>query len=514
VEDQAVNRTFFARADDAQVGEFHYHLGLVEFTLSEPAKAIVMQISEGRQQVSVEQRDESTLVQLAYEVTSFFHEMRHFVDTFGTMAGISLFSARLVVLKEFVALSEALNEARMRWDLPLSKWAMQDDCPQAVRDVVRRARTFDIASDIYIAPFTPVEIDGHREDLKIELDYERGGKADAFPLRIGRIDDSGIERLRTVLFPLGLEALMEGNAHALSRTLVEHYFPEPIAQRLQHRSNIIQSRDERGLDDQRAAQTTMPYMVTDLLITRFLKCHGISKFPRDLIFGLTDRALTTSSIQRRQEIPGTTEMHTDRAGGVLVDLLEAEDPQALGAGSVSDAPEMTKAYEALLAGLERGGDWQTVKDDTMPLSSIAIWESYIAQSFIVPLLRERLATGHRAFTSHEGFITLLPKIGLPPARVANGRLMLAIMPPRVQQAWWHQLMLGEILRQLIRGDGSVFCPRAHATVPGVTTMNLAFEGDCQRHLRLGCGTFRPGQAAMITPKCLFEDALRVCALQR
>jgi hypothetical protein len=92
-------------------------------------------------------------------------------------------------------------------------------------------------------------------------------------------------------------------------------------------------------------------------------------------------------------------------------------------------------------------------------------------------------------------------------------LILSTMPDRVQQAWWHQMMLGEIVRQLVRGHPRVFCPRAYGTVPGIGTDNLASEGDCERHRRLGCGSFRAGEV-VTTPKCLFESALRVCALRR
>lgn len=510
-----MNHTFFARADDAQVGSFHYPLGMVAFTTSAAAHEIIRKIVRMENPIAIDENDENKLMQLAYEMVSYLHEMRHFVDTFGTMAGISLFSARLAMLKEFMNLSEALRSGGMRWRFPDAEWSGEIIPSQDIRDYVRRARAFDVGSDIYIAPFSPVEIDGHLDEGLIELEYERGGTADAFPLRVGLLGEDGTERLRTVLFPLGVEALMEGNAHAFCRSFIEHHFPESVAQRLQYGVSKIKARDEHGRDDQRAAQTTTPYMVTDLLITRFLRNHGISKFPRDLVFALTDRILAMSAIRFLDAPSGKTALHVDRVGAKLVGLLEAADPQSLGSGIiVADVPDVTEAYKGVLAGLEQGGDWHTVDDDNTPRSSIAIWESYIAQNIIVPLLRARLASNHEAFASYEGFVTLLSKVGSPPARVANGQLTLSTMPPRVQQAWLHQMMLGEILHQLVRGNGSVFCPRAYGTVPGLNTMNLAFEGDCQRHRRLGCGTFRLGQAAVIAPKCLFEDGLRVSALQR
>ncbi|MFL6258633.1 MAG: hypothetical protein ACJ76Y_02875 [Thermoanaerobaculia bacterium] len=509
-----MNNVFFIRAEETQFGSFHYPLGLIETSMSDSAWAFFKEVIGGVQPTSVDEQDEDALVHLAYEITSLFHEMRHFFDTFGTLAGLSLFSGRLTLLKEFVALADTLLSMGMGWQLPLSTWALAADCPKEIRDFVRRARAFDISSEIYIAPFDPIEIDGHRDDMKIELDYARGGKADAFPLRITLINEEGETESRTVLFPLGLEALLEGSAHTLCRNLVDCYFPESVAQRLQHRVQKITVLDEHGQTDQRAAQTSTPYMVCDLLITRFFQRHGIEQFPRDLILELIDRALSTSFIRMLEPQPGMTAMYVERVGARLVNILESEDFNVLVSGATSDESEVMEAYEGMLANLEEGGEWQSIEDDHMPASSIAIWETYMAKSFIVPLFRQRLATGHRAFRSHDGFLEMLSKIGLPPARVVNGKLMLGVMPPRVGGAWLHCLMLGEVMRQLVRGSGSVFCPRAHETVPGITTINFAYEGDCQSHRRLGCGTFRVGQPAGIVPKCLFEDTMRVCALKR
>jgi hypothetical protein len=416
-------------------------------------------------------------------------------------------------LKRFVALSGWLRARGLRWRLPLKQWAASGDCPPVIRNFLRQAQAFDLGSELYISPFKPLEIEGHRDELNVAVDYERGGKADAFPLPIDRGREGGNPRKCTVLYPLGMETLMEGNAHAICRTLVERYFPQPVADRFRYKTRMFTSEDEKGQSDQRAAQTQTPYMVGDLLITRFLASHGITRFPRDLVLGVIDKTLSHMPIDFRESMAGVTEAHIDRVGARLVKTLESEDPQALADRGPSDDAETDRRYKALLVEMEKVGDWQSVEDDRTPAASLAIWEKYMAQTFIVPLLRKRLASGHRPFRTYEGFLAMLPRIGLPPARVANGELMLGRMPARVQQAWWHQLMLGEIARQLVRGEAHVFCPRAWSAIPGIATMNLALEGDCQRHIRLGCGTFRLGQPGL-TPKCAFEGALRICALER
>jgi hypothetical protein len=500
----------FSRTEDTQFGSFHYPLGLIEFDFSAKAREGFERIRRGERFTAADGNDDK-LTQIAYEMMSLFHEMRHFVDMFGTTAGCALFGGYVARLKEFAEISGIMREAGMRWKFPLAKWSGENDCPAAVRKFIRQARAFSVGVDLFISPFNPVEIDGHRDDLLVELDYERGGKADAFPLRIGVIRGDE-ETLRTILFPIGLEALTEATAHALSRSLVGNYFPPSVAQRLENRSATFDISEDQAAE-QIAAQTATPYMAVDLMITRFLQRHSIFEFPRDLVFAVVDRVLSTAKIGLIEVQPGSIAFHFDRVGSMLLDLLESEDPELLKAGTISDKSLLTNAYKSLVDGLESGGDWESVEDDRSPLSSVMIWESYVAKNFMLPLLRERVATNGSVFDKQNEFLGLINRIGLPPVRVTNGKLLFGDMPERVQQAWVHQLMLGQILDQLVK-EAPIFCPRAFSTLPGIGTVNLAFESDCDGHIQMGCGTFRPGQMAATTPNCLFEGALRVSALER
>jgi hypothetical protein len=282
---------------------------------------------------------------------------------------------------------------------------------------------------------------------------------------------------------------------------------------LEDRSATFDVSEDQAANDQIAAQMATPYMAVDLMIGRFLQGHGIFGYSRDLVFAAVDRVLSTAKIGLIEVQPGTTGLHFDRVGRMLLDLLESEDPELLKAGTISDNSVLTSAYKSLVADLEGGGDWESVKDDRSPLSSVKIWESYVAKNFMLPLLRERVATNGNVFTKHNEFLGLINRIGLPLVRVVNGKLVFGDMPERVQQAWVHQLMLGQILHQLVK-QGPIFCPRAFSTLPGIDTVNLAFETGCDAHIPMGCGTFRPGQRAATTPNCLFEHALRVSALER
>jgi hypothetical protein len=500
----------FSQTGATQFGDFNYPLGLLAFDLSASGRDGFERISRG-ERFNAADGDEDALTRLAYEMMSLFHEMRHFIDMFGTAAGCALFGGYVARLKEFAEISATMREAGIRWKFPLVKWSGENDCPLAVRKFIRQARAFSVGVDLFISPFNPVEIEGHCEDLLVELDYERGGKADAFPLRIGLIKGDE-ETLRTMLFPIGLEALTEANAHALSRNLVGHYFPPSIAERLEQRSTTF-DREDQATTDEIAKHMAMLYMAVDLMITRFLKGQGIFGYPRDLIFAVVDRVLSTAKIALIEVQPGTTALHCDRVGSMLLDVLESEDPELLKAGTISDKSVLTSAYKSLIASLESGGDWKSVQDDRSPLSSVKIWESYVAKNFMLPLLRERVATNGRVFAKHNEFLGLINRIGLPPVRVVNGKLVFGNMPERVQQAWVHQLMLGQILNDMVKKE-EISCPRAYSIFPGIDAVNFAFEGDCDEHMVMGCGTFLPGQAATTTPNCLFEHALRMSSLER
>ena len=342
----------------------------------------------------------------------------------------------------------------------------------------------------------------------MEVDCKNGGKADAFPLRVGVIQD-GQEVLKTVLFPIGLETVLEANAHAISRTLVEHYFPATVAQRLEHR---YQTFDAVKDDNVTAAGATMPYMVVDLLISRVLRGFGIAAFPRDLVLAVVDRVLSEASIRIIEVSPGATAAYADRFGGMLVDVLVGAKKEDLQRGVVSRSEAIDGAYKALLSELESGGDWQSIADDNSPLSSVRIWETYVAKHIMVPLLRARIASQGRAFTEHTEFLFLINQIGSPPVRVANGKLLFNL-PKRVQAAWWHQLMLGAMLDDILFGEAA-FCPRAFQRIPGIGEVNLAFEDTCQDNLHWGCGTYRPAESVDDLPNCMFEDALKISALER
>jgi len=105
MDDQTVTAVF-SRATEGEVGSFYYPLGMIAFTLSDPAKVALEQIRNNRP-IRAQDYAHDELVRIAYEVTSLFHEMRHYFDAFGTVA--DAVSSRAACLYE--AAVRALEQA-------------------------------------------------------------------------------------------------------------------------------------------------------------------------------------------------------------------------------------------------------------------------------------------------------------------------------------------------------------------------------------------------------------------
>jgi hypothetical protein len=503
-----MKKPYFSEAASHEFGAFYHHLGLVRHSMTAEVAGF-FRAAMGDDAGWGKRLETGEMTRIAFEATSLFHEVRHLYDAFGTLAGISLFGAQMSLLKSFCVEMHMLRREGLSWSLPLAGWAKAPELAQARRDFVRRARAIHSGTAMFLAAFKPVEVPGHIEELVVKVDGP-GGAIDAFPLRfVSYVEDRATPK--TVLCPLGFETFMEGNAHAVARNLVGSYFPPEVADELLMAVHVIDLDDE---DDAEAgiAGRTPPYMVVDLLISRFLRAHGVEQFPRNIVFGLIDIVLSQSWLEIIDIAPGVTGAKFDNLGGVLVDVLGQQSVEDLATGKVTAAPEIDAGYRALLDQLEKGGDWDTVEDDLSPLSSMMIWESYCAQHLTVPLLRARLASDHAAFRTHEGFAELLGKFGQLPVSVVDGGLRFNL-PERVVQAWGHVTMIASILHQLLDGRERVDCPRRAETVPGIHACSFVAESDCANFIRTGCGRFEAGIFAP-SPPCHFEDILRRCGLAR
>lgn len=498
---------FLSRSADDSFGSFHYPLGLVEHSFSGEAAEIFKRGIEDRKALAQEY-NEKELLDIAYAAVSMQHEYRHFYDQFGTIAGISLFSTYIECLKSFERAQQRIVAEKIEWQWPIAKWANSSECPSEVRAFVRAARAYSAGAAAFIGTFDPIQVDGHLDELFVEAKEPGGIPVDLATVRMVRRGNERDEPF-TVLYPFGLEVVLEANAHAISRTMVENSFPEAIARGFEQREREVAS-------DQSAASGVLPYMVLDLLISRRMRSRGAPNFNRNLVLGVADELLARAMIHFEHISDTDTALSITTPGSMLEQLLDQGSIEALTAGDVEVSEIVDEGYRTLLASLEQGGDWDTVEDDNSLSSMIRIWESYTAQHFAVPLLRRRLQTDHACFRTIDGFLDMFGEVR-PPVMVSDGRVSTGDMPQRVQQAWWNLLFVSQIISSVV-DQGPVRCPRAFKAIPGIASVNLVgghvtsqptAGRSCGAYASLGCGTF-DGGSMLVKPDCPFTGTLQAC----
>ncbi len=484
---------------------------MVEATLSDEASEL--HANPLRLQQYADKPDRQ--LRLLLELNSIAHERIHYLDTFGTIAGISLLTARIQLLREFLEVSGRLAAKQTPWQLPLSKWLQRTDVPPAVKSVAGLARTHSNASQLFVAAVEPFMVEGRTDEAWIDLPFQPRGRTvtinpsiPAFPLSIEVVEPTGVHPGRpvTVFHPLGYEAILEGRAHAMARSYIESVFIDAPRDLLANYGPARRRMPSSTLPDQlpvSLAKQFQIYNITDFMVSKFLRRRGISEFSRDLVLQLSDRALSQSMLHIRRLNANQNEVSFTSPGAVFVSLM-SELPSTT--SPTVDYPEqVTDMYHATLSNLEKGEDWNMVTG-IQPYMSLRIWESFMAQHITVPLLRRRLETHHAVYTSGSVLMDLITSLALPRVEIINGRLFFHHMPPAVQSAWASQMFLGEIADQLFADATTIRCPRAHRLLPGLDTVDFA-NGQCAASIRRGCGSCTGGVPSHEVA-CMFNVALR------
>lgn len=500
----------FSRQEGRRIGAFEYRYGLVQATVSDEAQALLEQPGLLARHAG----DPDTELRYLLEASSLIHERRHYLDTFGTASGIALFAARMKGVKLFIHAAKVLMHEARDWQLPLSAWVREDDCPAAVRRLKRHARAENIGVDIFIGNAGRVVAPGHQPHWWAEIPLEgMDTRLPAFPLSMatGRSEAAiaaGEFGQKTVYFPLGYETLVEGTAHSLARSLVQSWFPDAKTDVLvKYGSPLRLRREQEAAHDALLGEHLTPYNVTDLLVTKMLQEHGISTFPRALILKLSDIALSSGEFKLTEE-DGRARLEVVNPAAILRAVLEQATPDELRDNRLAYPEQVSAFYAGLLARLKQGGDWDQVRNRTHDEAAVYVWESFLAHHVTIPLLERRLATGHANFCEEVESVEQVFEPALPLVEVLNDHLHFRNIPPEVQTAWWLQMMAGEIAHQVMQDATMLLCPRAHKLLPGMDSVDLATgERSCDDHKCRGCGSWQAG-GYNVLPDCLFTRTLQ------
>lgn len=512
----------FSIANGYSIGSFEAAYGLVHATMSAEARELWQkpELAAGMDQQSPE------FFRLLLQITSTFHERRHYFDTFGTASGLSLFTSHQDCIDRFASVSCQLVERKITWQLPLSAWLDREDCPKEVKRFSRHLRSYKMASDVFSGRFSGTVVPGAPLEPWIKLPVFGGGdKAwtiPAFPISLGKSEligrgDAALAASMqaathfTAFHPIGYKAMIEGAAHLMARTIVETRFEGIDPQLLARYGPAVQlsDADEKNEGLRVLGELIGTYSAADLMVSRFLRQYAIASFERESVFKLIDIAMSSAELVIGDVGENTTFAGMSNPGDVFVDRLSSVGIAALHSASFDYANAVEERYRRLLSRFKATVQWTKIPGRQSLYAAPHVWRSFLSHKIIVPLLERRLKSRHVIFYKVGEMLKDMDKAPLPYVDVINDQLRFKSIPRPVQDAWALNMMLSEIAHQVFADKPVLRCPRAHHMLPGMKSVDLMIDrsqGSCQDHMDDGCGSWSPTRRLPL-PDCVFKRTL-------
>jgi hypothetical protein len=322
----------------------------------------------------------------------------------------------------------------------------------------------------------------------------------AFPARIVRLTPENEEINGLQHLPLAFDALLEGNAQAIQRSIIETLWGKEVADYMFLLSGASVRQPDQPVN-------TPAYNVTDLMVSRYMQNEaGDRRFPRSALLALADHALT-SAIVIRMNPDQTHTLSMECPGHAFVDLLSNTGAAAIRAGQIP--PPKDEGY-AQLRDYYASVEAFEMADDKLagPIADLEVFFRWVSRYVIAPLLEARLRTHHQVFSDPMIWMTEMPNLPPVPFRIRPDGTTVSNAPSRVVHAWLNIRMIERMLAQLIIGEPAILCPRAHGTAPGIERVNFAHTGNCDEYVAEDlCGRFYTGMPLTALPECRFRDNL-------
>jgi hypothetical protein len=472
-----------------------------------------------------EEEFEKVMQELAYQ-----HEIRHFHDCFGTLGGISMFLSYVCDLREFGEINFWLRERHLSWRLPLNAWVHQKDCPLKVKKFYWLSLSRRFHRDLFLGALPTFAYDGSTEApwewIKIDPPcpmHEEAPSIPAFPMQVRQSEQGNREIVSTYLYPLSLSTLLEGNAQAIQRTLLETKWPHLAKEywRRMTERNVNKTADSKG--STQAGLWLLPYNVTDYLLTKYFEQRrGSPLFPISLILKVTDAALMTSLAPSCHWPYEKIHRHS---GTAFVDVLGATnwkgdlDKVTISTPiSSSELKDIVSVWKATIPEM----------DSPRIKHPIDVIESYVIHRIVIPLLDLRVRYGGSVFSDHECYMKHFDEFPLPPTifsdrgpysnRVAysdRGATYSEECQEMFLKNWAHYVMLQNMMTAILNATNPVIpCPRAYKLIPGIEYCELAHPpGSCDNFVRdRECMFWSQGFRNKL-PTCLFSRMLEELGLE-
>ena len=436
------------------------------------------------------------------------HEFRHFHDCFGTRSGYTQFNAHHSRLIAFAEILNRLRKDKVKLQLPLGDWAMKSSCPDYVKEFSRRIRNGRFLERAFNGSLPIIRRVGLESEPYVSIKY--GGKVvlPAFPLSIKVIgldkNDAAIgTEFETHFVPIGFEQVLEGNAQAIQRTVLESVWPSDVVDRVWEAMTVSYEEqiDADFLFKPDEAFIRLPYNITDFTLSKYLrKKFGITSFPRDRLLDLSDRALMVGSCVKYAEFGKFSP-----PGGAFVTIMEGASWKRKSDRQVFPDMDFGGMLAEAVKAIKEGPNLV----DFLPARSISDILSYIlcyAQRFVVaPIFEARLKSDNRVMRSGSTYLRDFGSLPSPPMVVSrNGISANAELPKDFIAVWSKFVMFGELAEQIWNDESLLSCPRAYESIPGLKYMEMFHPTGCDSQISSrACLTWDSYRRTSL-PKCYFS----------
>ncbi len=460
------------------------------------------------------------------------HEIRHFHDCFGTLAGLALFIDHMTMIDHFIDVCRVLYDKKITWQLPVVEWVDKASCPDEVKFFVRSFVYGQILRRVVLGMFGLELEQGPQTEIAAKFELPQITQLPdlhflAYPTNLDRFElETGVSNVRTSWRPLGSEALLEGNAHALQRSVTASIWGEEVEREVWRRMTIAVVPEE----EEESVDISGPYLVTDFMLTRYLGNKGIRTFARDLILDITDAALMESVVVRIPHGPDTriasprTSMTSifRHPGRAFVDILDRVSWHT-GSMPKAGAPPSTQMHTGnsldkmrdLTAGIPAPD--QLFARRTYVHGHEAVL-SFAIHNIVQPILSVRNELGDSVFRTIDGYGLNASKLPVPPIMLLkSGIVKSRDVTDALLQKWGEYVMVSQMMNALMNitpgAPLGIFCPKAVEGFPGARFLDFARGQRWQVHIEnKSCMRWSPGRLTEL-PSCLFRSLIETLGIE-
>lgn len=419
--------------------------------------------------------------QIGLADTSYFHELKHFQDSFGTIAGLSLFENEFNLLLKFV---EKLYNNK-KYKLPLSVNALEKDNQGFVVEC--------LSHKILCENFRTTKRISKQEEHTSQYKIEDKKSNIYFPINTFRFNEGQVSNWVDFI-SIGFNTLLEANSQIVDRKIVELQRNEELDKELKKRLFTI-----NGI--------ITDYWIVDLIVSKYLQKNGRNNFEMESILKIVDIILAKINFRTGSKSNIVLLQYVD-INRVFLETLESIDFENIEENSIKYPPSVIASYSELIERLEKDFPYIELNkyETSLPLSvydSLIIIRNYIIHFITIPLIKNRLQSEENIFTSFTEFLKGVTKFQ-PLVMSIDNKVIFTVENKVLIEAWKNYVWIANIFNQFANEEKVIKCPVYYNEVLYIKDTNWCFNSTCAVKKKLGCGLFYPNNPLKL-PSCMFSN---------